>query len=164
MAEMMKLAQPGPEHETLATYAGDWDYEVSMQAAPGGPPMTQKGTATAKTILGGRFLELEASGSFMGQPFESLTILGFDRRHEAWTTVGFDNHGTYWVSASGKSLENGTIRMHGQDDDPMGAQVYFFDVTFVDADTFTYDVYFESIGPQVYDEPFKMVAVRYTRK
>jgi hypothetical protein len=164
MAEMMELAQPGPEHAELATYAGEWESEVLLTLAPGAEPVREAATATSRMVLGGRFLQMESKGAFMGQPVESLSMLGFDRRHGTWTTVGFDTLGTYWVSASGRRDDDGVIRMHGRDDDPTGAQVFYFETRFVSDDEFVSTVNFTQHGGQAYDEPFRMVEVRYKRK
>jgi hypothetical protein len=164
MVEMMKLAQPGPEHEELMKYAGDWECDVTLTMAPGVEPIEQTASVTSRPILGGRFLELETTGEFMGQPFESLTILGFDRRHGLWTMVGFDTLGTYWVTAQGERDEDGVIRMHGRDDDPMGAQVFFNEWRLEGDDAFSSSVHFTQLGPQTFDEPFKMVDVRCRRR
>lgn len=163
MAEMMALAQPGPEHERLAKYAGAWQGEISMAMAPGVPEMITRAPLTARTVLGGRFLELTSSGEMMGHPFDSVSFVGYDRRNEVWTLVGLDTMGTYWVTATGKEDADGTIRMHGTDDSPMGLQEFFFEMRFVSDDEFTSAVYFTRTGPQVFDEPFKMVEIRYTR-
>ena len=54
--------------------------------------------------------------------------------------------------------------MHGRDDSPTGPQIYFFEMQFVSDDEFVSAVYFSQVGPETYDEPFKMMEVRYTRK
>jgi hypothetical protein len=165
MAEMMRQAQPGPEHAELARYVGEWEGTVLIHSpdAPEAEPMTLRATATNRMILGGRFLEMVSKGDVMGQPFESVGMFGFDRRNDVWTTVGFDTLGTYWVTGSGKRDEAGVIRMHGTDSAPTGDQIYFFELTLVSDDEFLSSVYFTQIGPTKYDEPFKMVEIRYTR-
>ena len=115
-------------------------------------------------ILGGRFLEMEASGELMGQPYESLTMFGFDRRNAVWTTVGFDTVGTYWVTGAGTRGEDGVIRMHGRDEEPLGEQIYVFGLELLGDDEFISSVSFSKQGPQEFDEPFTMAEVRYTRK
>jgi hypothetical protein len=164
MVEMMKLAQPGPEHEELAKYAGTWECDVTLAMAPGAEPLRQTATVAARPILGGRFLQVETSGDVMGQPFESLTVFGFDRRHGQWTMVGFDTLGTYWVSATGERGEDGVIRMHGRDDDPMGAQVFVNELRLQGDDAFSSSLHVTQLGPQTFDEPFKMVEVKYRRR
>ena len=54
--------------------------------------------------------------------------------------------------------------MHGRDNSPQGEQVYFFELEFVSPDEFVSSVWFTQQGPMTFDEPFKMVETRYTRK
>lgn len=164
MAEMMRLAQPGPEHEELARYAGEWDVTMSLAMMPGAAPMQAQAKAVAASILGKRFLEIDTEGSMMGMPVQSKSLLGFDRRHGRWTTVGFDTMGTYWVSGQGVRDADGVARLHGVDDDPKGKQVYTFELKFVDADEFTIDVVFAQIGETKFEPPHRAVSMRYTRR
>jgi hypothetical protein len=163
MAEMMRLAQPGPEHEELARYAGEWDVEMTF-TMPGAPPMQAKARAVAASILGKRFLEIDTQGSMMGMSMQSKSLLGFDRRHGRWTSVGFDTMGTYWVSGQGVREADGVARLHGVDDDPKGKQVYTFELKFVSADEFTFDVVFTQLGEARFDPPHRMAQLRYTRR
>jgi hypothetical protein len=69
----------------------------------------------------------------MGTPVESVTLFGYDRRHEHYTMVGFDTMGTYYITAAGTYDEaTRTLSLHGTDDDPvMGVvQDYTFDMVF----------------------------------
>lgn len=164
MQEMMRLAQPGPEHELLAERAGDWETSVSVRMMPGAEPMRTSGRATSRTILGGRYLQVVSNGTMMGQPFESRSILGFDRRHEEYTIIGLDTMGTYWVTGKGQRDEDGVIRMHGEDLDPTGKQVYTFELEILNEDEHVFRVLFSELGGRTFDEPFPMVEVKSTRK
>lgn len=160
----MALGQPGPEHEEIAKLAGDWEAEISLRAMPGVAPMESKASVSSRTILGGRFLELTSHGTFMGTDFESRTFLGFDRRHEEYTVIGLDTLGTYWVTGKGERGADGIIRMRGEDQDPMGKQIYVFEYEVRGDDEFVQRVVFEQLGDQKFDPPFEMVTVRNTRK
>ena len=164
MAQAMELAQPGPEHELLAKHAGEWTVEASLAMAPGTEPFTEKGTARMHPILGGRFLQIDVQGAFMGMPFESMTLMGFDRRYGDWTLIGFDTYGTYYVTAKGKRGEDGVVRMDGRDEDLTGPQLYTFVVEFVSDDELVVSTDFTAFAGQTFEEPFRMVSVRYKRK
>lgn len=164
MAEMLELAQPGPEHDLLARYAGEWDVEISMNMMPGAPASKAAATAKATPILGRRFLELVTEGEMMGTTTESKVILGFDRRHEQWTSVGFDTMGTYWVSGSGVREQDGLLRLHGEDIDTLGKQLFYNEIDFAGADEFTFAVVFTKLGDTAFDPPYRMVELRYTRR
>ncbi len=170
-AEMMKkyeeLAKPGPEHQKLAELAGNWTYQFKMWMSPAETnPMVTDGKGEAKMVIGGRFLQLNYSGSFMGTPYEGMTMIGFDRRSSEYTTVGFDNLGTYWVSAKGPAdKETGLIVMEGEDEDAfMGiTQEYQFIFDLKSKDMFTFSVVFTDPVMSQGTGNFKMVEVTYNR-
>ncbi|MBI4881988.1 MAG: DUF1579 domain-containing protein [Planctomycetes bacterium] len=166
MAEVMELAQPGEEHELLATLAGEWEMSYSMWMEPGGEAMQSRGEGTARMILGGRFLELQSTGLMMGMKTESLQILGFDRRHGEFTAVGFDTMGTYYVTARGAASPDAKfISMSGTDEDPqLGRQVYRFEIEIKSADEYVFSVVFTELGPMKFADGFKMVEVVARRK
>lgn len=116
---MMATMMPGPEHERLAKRAGAWNVTTNYWMQPGTPPMSFTHTSTSEMTMGGRFLEIRSKGQVMGQPFESLTIVGFDRRTDQYTIVGFDTMGTYYVEGAGTFDEaTGSIIMPGETHDP----------------------------------------------
>ena len=123
MEELLAMTQPGPEHETLMQLVGTWDVEV--RTPPGQPKLRQAGTATAETILGGRFLVIDSKVEGMpGGPAttEYRHTLGFDRRHGVYTVIAMDDSGTYAVAGQG-SRDGGRIKMYGEDDDPVMASM-----------------------------------------
>lgn len=166
LMEYMQLAQPGPEHAELAKLEGTWDLEVSYWMKPGTEATVMNATGTNKLILGGRFLEMSSDGSFMGMPFQSMYILGFDRRNNEYIASGYDTQGTYSIHASGKKLEDGkTIRVSGSDYDGYWGftQEYYFDIQIIDENTVIWSVTFtDDTMAQGLDE-FKMAEIKYTR-
>ena len=137
------LASPGPEHERLAGLAGDWIVEAAFGASA--QQMTARAEATNRMILGGRFLTTEVKGTVGGMPFESLTIVGYDRGPGQYTAVGYDTFGTFYVSAAGarderqeaivmKGSYNDTITGHAHD--------YEFVLAIESPDRFTWTVVF----------------------
>lgn len=164
MMELMQMGMPGPEHELLATLVGEWEVSSRFRMEPGGPEMTTTGTAVNSMALGGRFLEMTMTGAFLGQPFESLNMMGFDRRTGLFTSVGFDSFGTYFIEAKGtRDEETGILSMHGVDETQWGQEVFHFEFEFVDDDHFRYSVFFHEQMGTVYDPPFQMVTVDLTR-
>jgi hypothetical protein len=166
-AAMFVAAQPGPEHERLASLVGDWQQELKVWMEPGGEPVVIPGTCTNKMILGGRFLHLTAESEFMGDKTESINILGFDRRHKKYTLVGFDTFGTYYVTASGTYNDSTkTITMSGEDDDPIAGITQLYDMTlrFIDENKFVMEVIFKDEAHTKGGDPFKIVEINFTRK
>ena len=167
MAKYMELAEPGPEHEFIAKMTGTWDLDGKMWVTPGSEPMTFQSVSNSKMVLGGRFLMSEAEGEWGGMPAQNIGFLGFDRRHEKFTTVGFDNFGTYWVTASGDyNEETKTLTMYGEDEDPiMGfVQKYNFVWDFESDDKMTFSVVFFNPEFTGGADEFKMIEIVYTRK
>ncbi len=167
MAKMMELGQPGPEHERLTQLVGEWSTDVKMWMNADGSPMIIGGSASIDTILGGRFIEgtFVTEGSMMDG--EGLFIMGFDRRHETYSYVGFDSWGTYSVAASGEYDEaTETITVSGTDEDPIVGftQVYDMTLTFIDDDTWKFEVIMKGAEAIYGADPFTMVEVIYTRK
>ena len=109
MAEMMKLATPGPEHEEMAKYAGNWETECTDCQNPEGPK--SKGTVVSKTVLGGRFLLSEYKGEMGGMAFEGLAIEGFDNKKKEWFSIWMDSMGTTHVRSTGGAVKDGVRTM-----------------------------------------------------
>ena len=165
-AKAMELMMPGPEHEQLARWAGTWNAEVKIWMAPGSEPMLTENTTSAEMVLGGRFLQVNATGEFMGMPWESSAMMGFDRRSDEFTSVGFDTLGTYFVTAKGKyDEESKTLTLSGEDYDASmdHTQVYEFVYEWIDADTYTMAVVFLDPVTSQGQAPFKMVDITYRR-
>src|SRR5438270_13949815 len=68
--EMMKKVQaagmPGPGHQALDAFEGNWKAEVTCWMEPDGPPNKSQGTSKTEWIFGKRFLEEEFHGEMMG--------------------------------------------------------------------------------------------------
>ena len=105
MAEMMKLATPGPEHQEMAKFVGSWDTEMTDCSDPSKP--TSKGSMTSRTVLGGRFLLSEYKGEMGGMPFEGLAIEGFDNKKKEWFSVWFDVWSTGNMRSTGGAIKDG---------------------------------------------------------
>lgn len=120
MQAMFALASPGPEHDYFKHLEGEWNTETTFWMAPGAPPTTTLGKATATFILGGRFLQSEFTGDFMGMPFQGLGIDGYDRIQEKFVSVWMDSMGTMIMTMEG-SLDKGgkVLKMVSEYIDPM---------------------------------------------
>ena len=166
--EMMRLAQPGPEHEQMAKGVGAWEQTATLTMPPFGgmdsmPPITSTSKSQHEMVLGGRWMRMVTEGTMMGQKVESLTYVGYDRRHDEYVTVAFDTMGTYHVSGRGKRGEDGIIRMYGSDDDGFGGQDYSFEIDDSDPERILTKVIFTKMAGQVLDPPHTMVEVVQTR-
>jgi hypothetical protein len=77
------------EHEELARLAGEYNTEAKFWLKPGDEPMVAKGTAKITSVLEGRFLLEENTGSLFGKPIKGLRLMGYNsetKQYEAsWT-------------------------------------------------------------------------------
>ncbi|HEY6071069.1 MAG TPA: DUF1579 family protein, partial [Chthoniobacterales bacterium] len=61
MQQMMELSKTNENHKLLSSMDGNWDYIVKFSPAPGAPVQESKGTATRKSVMGGRYVTMEVS-------------------------------------------------------------------------------------------------------
>ena len=91
---------PAEAHEGLAEQAGEWRYVVTIWEGPGAEPTVLDGVSVKTMIMGGRFLEEELNGEFMGRPFRGFGITGFDNVTGEYVAVWLDNMSTgiHWYT------------------------------------------------------------------
>lgn len=167
MAAMMeaweKAATPGPNHEFMASFAGDWTFITKYWMAPDSPPQESKGAMTSTSILGGRFMVDKATSEMMGQPFEGMGISGFDNAKGKFVSVWVDNMGTGIMTSEGDyDPESKTMTMMGSYTDPMtGKPKQVRMVTHIESDKRHVMEFFEN-GPD--GEEHRTMEMVYTRK
>lgn len=101
MEQQMKLAQPGPQHEVLKEFAGKWKGQLTMMMDPSGKPSSFPTSSNSSMIMGGRFVQINATSAMFGKPFATMMILGYDNRKGKYTLFSIDEMGTYSISAEG---------------------------------------------------------------
>jgi hypothetical protein len=77
--------KPGPEHDMLKKFEGDWD------AAAKFGDQESKGTATYKMGLGGLWLLVDYKGDFGGMKFEGKGTVGYDPMKKKYVTSWVDS-------------------------------------------------------------------------
>jgi len=101
MAMMEEWAAPVEQHELLADMAGTWDCAAKFWMGP--EPIVSTGTAEMEVLLGGRFLSQHfVMPEFMGQKFEGLGAIGFDKAKGKYVNVWIDNFGTGMMTMEGE--------------------------------------------------------------
>lgn len=110
-------ARTGPEHESLARFAGSWRAEVKLWMDPAGAPQVSRGTMTNRMVLGGRFLQQEYrddSGLFEGRGFWGYNHV--DKRFEGFW---IDSMATFFHIEHGRhDAASDTYTMAGTLTDP----------------------------------------------
>ena len=105
MEAMMKLGQPGTQHEMMKKCEGSWKAVVKTWMGPGDPVISD-GTAEFKMILDGRFLEQRFTGTMMDKPYEGYGLTGYDNMKKAYTAFWVDNGNTGMMNATGSYDES----------------------------------------------------------
>ena len=119
-AAMMKYATPNDHHAHLVKLVGNWKTHTKLWMQPGAEPIESDGKAEISKALGGRFIQISFSGTFMGMPFEGYAMEGFDiykgKHIGMWTTT----MGTTMMTFEGECSEGGKVTTTWSEfDDPM---------------------------------------------
>ncbi|HEX8561837.1 MAG TPA: DUF1579 domain-containing protein [Flavobacterium sp.] len=112
---------PGEPHKMLSNDVGTWDEESTMYMKPNDPnPMKTKMTAVNKMVFGGRYQESRHTGTVMGQPFEGVSVMGYDNAAKKLVSTWYDNMGTGIMYMTGDFNPNSkTVELRGEVTDPM---------------------------------------------
>jgi len=105
MKQMMELSKIGENHKLLSSLDGNWDYTIKfwMSPDPNAKPQESKGTATRKSIMGGRYVMEDVSGKMQmpgedGKPkdvqFKGMGMEGYDNVKKKFVASWIDNMGT----------------------------------------------------------------------
>lgn len=106
-ADACAASGPGPQHESIARFAGTWRAEVQLWMDPTGDPMVSHGTMTNQMIVGDRFLQQEYhddAGMFEGRGFWGYNHI--DRRFEGFW---IDSMATFFQIEHGRLDESKNI-------------------------------------------------------
>lgn len=129
MAEMMKYAMPGKPHAQLKAMEGTWKAVVKSWSSPG-EPTTSEGTMTNRMILGGRYLEGQFRGKFFDQPFEGISLTGYDMKKNELISLWLDSMSTTWMTQNGTlSTDGKEMTARGMADGPTGQPTQYKSVT-----------------------------------
>jgi len=105
MKQMIEMSKLNENHKVLASMDGSWNYTIKfwMNPDPNAPPQQSKGTATRKSIMGGRYSVMDVSGK-MQMPgeggkmkemqFKGMGIEGYDNAKKKFVGSWIDNMGT----------------------------------------------------------------------
>jgi len=163
MVAWVKYMTPGPEHERMAGMAGEWNAAVKMWMMPGAPVLESTGSAKFRMVCGGRYLVQEFSGTIGGNPFEGMSVVGFDNAKKEHFSTWIDSSGTGIILAKGKADDKGVVTRAGKMTNPMMTADYGTREVIAqrDKDTMVFE-WFMSGGN--YKEEFRMLEITYTRK
>ena len=103
--------KPGPEHQKLGIWLGDWTYEGEAKDSPLGPGGRFSGKYTARPILGGFFVEFRGEETGPTGSSYGVEIDGYDAVNKRYTWNGFTSDG--YVSAVTYTLDGPTMSYSG---------------------------------------------------
>lgn len=112
MKQMMELAKLGENHKLLSSLDGTWSYTVKMwmDGDTSKKPMESKGTAVRKSIMEGRYVEMDVTGKMNmpgadGKPkamtFKGHGMEGYDNVKKKFVGTWMDNMSTGIMTAEG---------------------------------------------------------------
>jgi Protein of unknown function (DUF1579) len=105
MKQMMELSKLNENHKLLADLDGTWTYTIKfwMNPDPNAKPQESKGSATRKSIMGGRYVTMDVTGK-MQMPgedgkmkdvqFKGMAVEGYDNVKKKFVASWIDNMGT----------------------------------------------------------------------
>lgn len=108
MDQMMKYGTPGPEHELLKKYAGDWDVEI-ISYPPAGQPQKSMGAMKGALIFDGRYVKMSFEGLMGDMKFQGLEVVGYDLFKKMYTTFWIDSWNTAFTMTSGSLDKSGLV-------------------------------------------------------
>jgi hypothetical protein len=131
------LVKPGPEHKALAKLVGKWSLTVDL----GGNE--SKGTAEFKSVLGGLFVQEEASLDVFGHKMEWIGLYGYNGQKKRLTGVWVDNMGLTTVGDGQPDPAGKTFRYSGEHPGPQADQPARFRwiITLKDDDKLTIEMF-----------------------
>jgi hypothetical protein len=93
-AAMAKYAAVSPEHKQLTEWAvGEWNVKGKMWFGPD-KAVDTSGTASARAIMGGRYIDQDFTATMMGQPFEGRSTTGWDVAKQKFVKTWIDSLST----------------------------------------------------------------------
>ena len=93
--------KPTEEHAWVQKLAGEWTWEGQMTMAEGAPPMSMKGTESARKI-GDFWVVSEISGDSPMGKFTGIMSMGYDPAKKAFVGTWLDSMSTHMWSYNGK--------------------------------------------------------------
>jgi hypothetical protein len=105
MKQMMEMSKLNENHKLLTDLDGNWNYTIKfwMNPDPNAPPQQSKGTATRKSVMGGRYVMMDVSGKMQmpgedgkmkDMQFKGLGVEGYDNVKKKFVASWIDNMGT----------------------------------------------------------------------
>ena len=93
IAQRPEVSKPGPEHQRLAAFVGNWTFEGDVKPGPMGPGGKMTGTDRIDWVPGNFFIQRLYQGKSPMGEMQGLEILGYDAAKKVYTFNSFDSMG-----------------------------------------------------------------------
>jgi hypothetical protein len=81
-----EMTKPGPEHQKLGAFVGNWTFEGEMKPGPMGPGGKMTGTDRIQWLPGNFFVERRYEGKGPMGEMKGLEILAYDAAKKTYTS------------------------------------------------------------------------------
>jgi hypothetical protein len=103
-AQKQEMPKPGPEHQRLGVFVGNWTFEGELKPSPTGPGGKMTGTESIDWAPGGFFVQRSYQGKSPNGEMQGLEILAYDGAKKGYTYNAFDSLG---------NMASGTMAVKG---------------------------------------------------
>ena len=104
LAQKPEMPKPGPEHQKLGAFVGNWTFEGEMKPGPMGPGGKITGTDRIQWLPGNFFVERRYEGTGAMGTMSGLQVFGYDSSKKIHSYTDFDCMG---MSSSGTMTLSG---------------------------------------------------------
>lgn len=105
MKQMVEMSKLNENHKMLADMNGSWNYAIKMWMSPdpNAKPQESKGTASRKSVMGGRYVMMDVTGKMQmpdqtgkmkDMEFKGMGVEGYDNVKKKFVSSWIDNMGT----------------------------------------------------------------------
>ena len=112
MKMMMELSKLNDNHKLLASMDGTWNFvtKMWMNGDPTSKPEESKGTAVRKSLMGGRYVQMDVKGKMQmpgpdgkmkDMDFNGMALEGYDNARQKFVGAWIDNMGTGIMTTEG---------------------------------------------------------------
>lgn len=163
MEQWEKYMTPSDGHKVLEKLVGTWNHTMQHWMSPDSPAEGTSGTSEISWIMDGRYVQHSVNGSWNGQPFKGMGIIGYDNITKEYNTIWLDNMGTGIMQANGTyNRGSNSIGEAGAFSCPMtnSTRKYRAITKFIDDNTYTYETYMTDPSS---GKEFRSMLITYTR-
>ena len=121
IAQKPEMPKPGPEHQRLGAFVGNWTFEGEMKPGPMGPGGKLTGTDRVEWTPGNFFLQRSFQGKSPMGEIQGMEVFGYDGAKKIYTFNSFDSlgmmgsgtmtvKGNTWTATGTSTIGTATMR------------------------------------------------------